>query len=99
MQTQTQNCACTFNCYATCTCEFDFYADGPECIAVADWRAAVNNSGISAGADEVKDLIASAPACLATHGNQDDFARFGVLSLAARAGVPIVELMDLVVAA
>ncbi len=82
----------------TCTCEFDFYADGPECIAVADWRAAVNNAGVDAPITEVKDLIATTPGCLAAHGNHDDWARFGLLTLAARAGEPLTSLMDLVAA-
>lgn len=82
----------------TCTCEFDFYADGPECIAVADWRAAVNNSGIEASIEEVKALIAQAPTCLAAHGSQDDWGRYGLLMLAARAGEPLTALMDLVAA-
>ena len=89
MQSQTQT---------ECICQFDFYADGPECIAVADWRAAVNNSGISASVDEVKALIATTPACLAAHGNPDDWGRFGLLSLAARADAPLTDLMDLVAA-
>ena len=79
-------------------CRFDEYAEGPECVEVVGWRADVNNVGICASIEQTKDLIAQAPACLAAHGNQDDFARYGVLSLAARAGVPIIELMDLVAA-
>ena len=81
-------------------CVFDFYADtdGPECVAVAGWRADVNNAGISATVDEVKDLIARAPACLAAHGSQDDWGRFGLLALAAKADAPITDIMDLVAA-
>jgi hypothetical protein len=92
MQTQKE-------CTGACECTFDFYADrSPECVAVADRRADVNNAGISATVDEVKDLIARAPTCLASHGTQDDWARYGVLALTARARVPIVDLMDLVAA-
>ncbi len=81
-------------------CIFDFYADadGPECVAVADWRATVNNAGVGAPIEEVKDLIAATPPCLAMHGNHDDWARFGLLTLAARAGEPLTSLMDLVAA-
>ncbi len=81
-----------------CTCIFDFYADGPECVAVADWRAAVNNTGICTTIEQTKDLIAKAPACLVAHGSPDDWGRYGLLSLAMRAGAPITDLMDLVAA-
>jgi hypothetical protein len=90
MQTQTQDCACTFDYYAD--------ADGPECVAVADWRAAVNNAGVDAPIKEVNDLVAHAPACLAAHGSPDDWGRYGLLALAARAGEPLTSLMDLVAA-
>jgi hypothetical protein len=88
MQIQTE-------CAGACECTFDFYAEGPECIAVADWRAAVNNFGIEASIKEVKALIDATPACLAAHGNPDDWGRFGLLALAARADAPITDLMPL----
>jgi hypothetical protein len=87
-------------CQKHTECRFDYYADadGPECVAVADWRAEVNNAGVDAPINEVKDLIARAPACLAAHGSPDDWGRFGLLSLAARADAPLTALMDLVAA-
>lgn len=82
MQTQTE-----------CAGEFDFYADrGPECVAVADWRAAVRNAGYAAPVEEVLDLIKSVPACLATHGTDADRAEHELLIRAAEAGVPASEL-------
>jgi hypothetical protein len=86
-------------CQKHAECTFDYYAEGPECVAVADWRAAVNNSGIEATIEEIKALIAATPGCLAAHGNHDDWARFGLLALAAWADAPLTSLMDLDLAA
>lgn len=87
-------------CQKHTECRFDYYADadGPECVAVADWRAAVNNSGIGAPIEEIRSLIDTAPPCLAAHGNQDDWGRFGLLALAAKADAPITDIMDIVAA-
>ena len=82
---QKQTCACE--------CTFDFYADrGPECTAVADWRAAVRNAGCMASVEEAKQLISTAPACLGTHGTDADRAEHELLARAAEAGVPAIDL-------
>ena len=75
------------------TCGFEDYATGPECAAVADWRAAVRNAGCMASVEEVKQLISTAPACLATHGTDADRAEHELLVRAAEAGVPASELV------
>jgi hypothetical protein len=74
-------------------CRFDEYAEGPECVEVVRWRADVNNAGITASVTETKDLVAHAPACLVAHGVPEDYARFGLLALTARAEVPLVDLV------
>ena len=76
------------------TCTFDYYADaeGPECVAVADWRAAVRNAGCDAPIEEVKALIAAAPACLPMHGTDADRAERDLLMQALEAGVPAINL-------
>ncbi|WP_297389330.1 hypothetical protein [Acidiferrobacter sp.] len=74
------------------TCAFDFYAEGPECIAVADWRASVRNAGCMASIEEVKHLISTAPACLGTHGTDADRAEHDLPVRAAEAGVPAIDL-------
>ncbi|MDA8119756.1 MAG: hypothetical protein M0Z85_06845 [Gammaproteobacteria bacterium] len=84
MQKQTQDCACTFDYYAD--------ADGPECVAVADWRAAVRNAGCDAPIEEVKALIAATPACLPMHGTDADRAERDLLMQALEAGVPAINL-------
>jgi hypothetical protein len=77
-----------------CTCTFDYYADadGPECVAVADWRAAVRNAGCDAPIEEVKALIAAIPACLSVHGTDADRAERDLLMQALEAGVPAIAL-------
>ena len=75
-------------------CRFDEYAEGPECVDVVRWRADVNNAGICASIERTKELLAQAPACLVAHGNPDDYAKFGLLALTARAGVPLVDLVQ-----
>lgn len=79
MQKQTQDCACTFDYYAD--------ADGPECVAVADWRAAVRNAGCDAPIEEVKALIAATPACLPMHGTDTDRMEHELLVKTAESGM------------
>jgi hypothetical protein len=57
------------------------------------WRADVNDAGICASIEQTKNLIAQAPACLVAHGSQDDYVRYGLLALTARAGVPLADLV------
>ena len=74
-------------------CRFDEYAEGPECVDVVRWRADVNDAGTCASIEQTKDLIAKAPTCLIPHGTPDDFARYGLLALTARANAPLVDLV------
>ena len=74
-------------------CRFYEYAEGPECVEVVNWRAAVNNAGVAASIEQTKDLLVRAPACLVPHGSADDYAKYGLLALTARAGVPLVDLV------
>ncbi len=74
-------------------CRIDEYAEGVECIDVVRWRADVNDAGIAASLRETRDLLDRAPACLVTHGNSDDYARYGLLALTVRAGAPLVDLV------
>ncbi|MHB1512053.1 hypothetical protein [Acidiferrobacter sp.] len=73
-------------------CGMDDYATGRECAAIMDWRASVRNAGAGASIDEVKDLLAKTPACLATHGTHADHTDLHLLMRAAATGVPALDL-------
>ena len=70
-----------------CSCSFGDYATGPECVAVADWRAAVRNAGCDAPIAEVKALIAATPACLPMHGTDADRMEHDLLVKTAESGM------------